>query len=215
MKDYSLTKEQQKDYLLDFKLKQNGEEETYDVVYADGKVFGHVTANEENLAKIERVQEAQAKNGVANKHVFVSRRSKSGVLTALSAAVSGFAGYGLTIMAATAGLMPEGLPIAAGVGLITILGTIPAFAKLLKNHGKVKELEKIEYRDEHAEALAHIDDYANSLSGVSSKVVSLLEGEENPFSILNIDRFTQADLETIVDNMEREKKSGFVYTKAK
>lgn len=215
MKDYSLTKEGQKDYLLDFKLRQNGEEETYDVVYADGKVFGHVTANEANLAKIEQVQEAQAKNGVANKHVFVSRRTKSGVLTALSAGVSATAGYGLATMAATAGLMPEGLPIAAGVGLITILGTIPAFAKLLKNHGKVKELSKIEYRDERQEELSHIGDYANSLAGVSPKVVALLEEEERPFSILNIDRFTQEDLETIIDNMEREKKSGFVYTKAK
>lgn len=214
MKDYSLTKDGQKDYLLDFKLRQNEEEETYDVVYADGKVFGHVTANETNLAKIEAIQEAQAKNGVANKHVFISRRTKAGVFTALSAGLSATAGYGLATMAATAGLIPEGLPIAAGVGLITILGTIPAFTKLLKNHGKVKELEKIEYRDKHAEELAHIGDYANSLVGVSPKVVDLLE-EPNPFSVINIHRFTQDALETIVDNIEREKNSGFVYTKTK
>ena len=84
----------------------------------------------------------------------------------------------------------------------------------MQNHGKVKELEKIEYRDTHKEQLSNIGGYANSLVGVSAKVASLIEEEENPFSILNIDSFSQEDLETIIDNMEREKQTGLQYVKS-
>jgi len=216
MKDYSLGKDQQRDYLLDFDLVKSGEEETYDITFADGKRFGRVVASEENLKKIEEIQEAQAANGVANKHVFVSRRAKSGVLTAGSAVLSAAAGFGLTSAITSMGLLDgTGITFAVGVGVITILGTIPAFAKFMKDRAKVKELEKIEYRDEHKAQLTRIGDYANSLNGVSQRVVGLIEEEENPFSILNIDSFTQEDLEAIIDNMDREDKSGLQYSKTK
>lgn len=214
MKDYSLNQQQAKDYLLDYRLVQNGEEETYDVTYADGRVFGHVTANEENLRKIERVQEAQAEKGVANKHVFQSRRTKAGLATFASAALSSMAGMGIASVIPQLQNAPQSeLTLAIGVGVVTILGSIPAFAKFLKNNAKVKELNKIEFRNEHMEELQRIDQYANSLSGVSTGTIALIEEEERPFSILNIDRFTQSDLEKIVDNMEREQKTGFQYTR--
>ena len=214
MKDYSLDKEQAKHYIKDFRtVKAEGGDE-YEIIFADGTVFKQVQANEENLKKIERIQEEQAKSGVANKDVFISRRTKTGILTGLSAVVAGTVGYGLTTLVANAGFVdPTALTLAIGTGVITILGSIPAFAKLVKNCGKVKELEKIEYRDAHQQELSNIDNYANSLSGVSSKVTRLIEEEENPFSILNIDSFTQEDLETIIDNMEREEKTGLQYTK--
>lgn len=214
MKDYSLDKEQAKHYIKDFRtVKAEGGDE-YEIIFADGTVFKQVQANEENLKKIERIQEEQAKSGVANKDVFISRRTKTGILTGLSAVVAGTVGYGLTTLVAGAGFVdPTALTLAIGTGVITVLGSIPAFSKLVKNCGKVKELEKIEYRDAHQQELSNIDNYANSLSGVSSKVTRLIEEEENPFSILNIDSFTQEDLETIIDNMEREEKTGLQYTK--
>ena len=215
MKDYSLDKTQAKDYLLNFRLVQNGEnEDTYEVTFADGRVFGSVIANEENLQKFERVQEAQAKKGVENKHIFQSKKTKSGVATFVSAIASAVAGYGLVNGAITLSLIPgTELVIAAGIGVITVLGTIPEFAKLMKNKAKVDELEKIEYRDEHQDKLSQIDNYANALSGVSTKTRVLIDEEENPFSILNIDRYTLSDLEIIIDNMEREQRSGFQYKK--
>lgn len=214
MKNYSIGKNQEKDYLLNFTLVQNGEESTYDVTFADGRVFGQVTANEENLAKFERIQEAQAEKGVANKHIFQSRRTKAGLATFGSAALSSAAGIGIANLISTLGVAePNGLTLAIGVGVVTVLGSIPAFSKFLKNNAKVKELDKIEYRNEHKEQLAQIDQYANSLSGVSVSATALIEEEENPFSILNIDRFSLEDLEKIIDNMEREKRTGFQYTK--
>ena len=80
---------------------------------------------------------------VENKETFISRRTKTGVLTGLSAVAAGVAGYGLTTLASTMGLVdPTALTFAIGTGVITILGSIPAFSKLMQNHGKVKELEK-------------------------------------------------------------------------
>ena len=215
MKDYSLDKEQAKHYIKDFRTVKTEGGDEYEIIFADGTVFKNVRADEANLQKIERIQEEQAKNGVANKETFISRRTKTGVLTGLSAVVAGAAGYGLTTLATTMGFVdPTAITFAIGTGIITILGTIPAFSKLMQNHGKVKELEKIEDRDTHKEQLSHIDEYANSLVGVSSKVTSLIEEEENPFSILNIDSFSQEDLETIIDNMEREQKTGLQYVKS-
>ena len=215
MKDYSLDKEQSKHYIKDFRTVKTENGDEYEIIFADGTVFKNVQANEENLKKIERIQEEQAKKGVENKETFISRRTKAGVLTGLSAVAAGVAGYGLTTLASTMGFVdPTAITFAIGTGVITILGSIPAFSKLMQNHAKVKELEKIEYRDTHTEQLENIEAYANSLVGVPSKVARLIEEEQNPFSILNIDSFSQEDLETIIDNMEREKQTGLQYVKS-
>ena len=215
MKDYSLDKEQSKHYIKDFRTVKTENGDEYEIIFADGTVFKNVQANEENLKKIERIQEEQAKKGVENKETFISRRTKTGVLTGLSAVAAGVAGYGLTTLASTMGFVdPTAITFAIGTGVITILGSIPAFSKLMQNHAKVKELEKIEYRDTHTEQLENIEAYANSLVGVPSKVARLIEEEQNPFSILNIDSFSQDDLETIIDNMEREQKTGLQYVKS-
>ena len=215
MKDYSLDKEQSKHYIKDFRTVKTETGDAYEIIFADGTVFKNVQANEANLQKIEKIQEEQAKKGVENKETFISRRTKTGVLTGLSAVAAGVAGYGLTTLASTMGLVdPTALTFAIGTGVITILGSIPAFSKLMQNHAKVKELEKIEYRDTHTEQLENIEAYANSLVGVPSKVARLIEEEQNPFSILNIDSFSQEDLETIIDNMEREKQTGLQYVKS-
>lgn len=215
MKDYSLDKEQSKHYIKDFRTVKTENGDEYEIIFADGTVFKNVQANEENLKKIERIQEEQAKKGVENKETFISRRTKTGVLTGLSAVAAGVAGYGLTTLASTMGFVdPTAITFAIGTGVITILGSIPAFSKLMQNHAKVKELEKIEYRDTHTEQLENIEAYANSLVGVPSKVARLIEEEQNPFSILNIDSFSQEDLETIIDNMEREKQTGLQYVKS-
>lgn len=215
MKDYSLDKEQSKHYIKDFRTVKTETGDAYEIIFADGTVFKNVQANEANLQKIETIQEEQAKKGVENKETFISRRTKTGVLTGLSAVAAGVAGYGLTTLASTMGLVdPTALTFAIGTGVITILGSIPAFSKLVQNHGKVKELEKIEYRDTHKEQLGNIEAFANSLVGVPSKVARLIEEEQNPFSILNIDSFSQEDLETIIDNMEREQKTGLQYVKS-
>ena len=215
MKDYSLDKEQSKHYIKDFRTVKTETGDAYEIIFADGTVFKNVQANEANLQKIETIQEEQAKKGVENKETFISRRTKTGVLTGLSAVAAGVAGYGLTTLASTMGFVdPTAITFAIGTGVITILGSIPAFSKLMQNHAKVKELEKIEYRDTHTEQLENIEAYANSLVGVPSKVARLIEEEQNPFSILNIDSFSQEDLETIIDNMEREKQTGLQYVKS-
>ena len=93
MKDYSLDKEQSKHYIKDFRTVKTETGDAYEIIFADGTVFKNVQANEANLQKIEKIQEEQAKKGVENKETFISRRTKTGVLTGLSAVAAGVAGY--------------------------------------------------------------------------------------------------------------------------
>ena len=234
MKDYTTKTEEKKDYILDFEevtegkrkpliVKKTTEESettqaeevrTYNIYFADGKKFGKVVASDENLRRIEAIQEKQAAAGVKNKKIFETRKTKSGIMTIVSAAVSTGVGVALTSAATGIGLAdPTGLTFAIGTGVITILGTIPAFAKFMKERATVKELEKIEYRNGHQQMLGQIQNYDNALVDVSGEVVSLIEEEKNPFSILNIDRFSKKDLETIIENIERQNKTGLEYVK--
>ena len=234
MKDYTTKTEEKKDYILDFEevterkrkpligkktteeseTTQAEEVRTYNIYFADGKKFGKVVASDENLRRIEAIQEKQAAAGVKNKKIFETRKTKSGIMTIVSAAVSTGVGVALTSAATGIGLAdPTGLTFAIGTGVITILGTIPAFAKFMKERATVKELEKIEYRNKHTQMLGEIQNYDNALVDVSREVVSLIEEEQNPFSILNIDRFSQKDLETIIENIERQNKTGLEYVK--
>ena len=237
MKDYTIKAEEKKDYILDFEEVTEGKRKplfgkrttdkevsedtqveedtrTYNIYFADGKKFGKVVASEANLKKIEEIQERQATAGVSNMKFFKARRTKSGIMTAVSAAVSTGVGVALTSAATGIGLAdPTGLTFAIGTGIITILGTIPAFAKFMKDRGTVKELEKIEYRNDHNETLGQIQNYDNALVDVSSEVVQLIEEETHPFSILNIERFSQKDLETIIDNIGRQNRTGLEYVK--
>ena len=77
---------------------------------------------------------------------------------------------------------------------------------------RIQQLEKM------LENVSIITEVSNDTVGigntVSIKYVDDDEEEENPFSILNIDSFTQDDLETIIDNMEREQKTGLQYVKS-
>lgn len=234
MKDYTIKAEEKKDYILDFeevtegkrkpligkktteesKTTQTKEVTTYNIYFADGKKFGKVVVSDENLRRIEAIQEKQAAAGVKNKKIFETKKTKSGIMTVVSAAVSTGVGVALTSAATGIGLAdPTGLTFAIGTGVITILGTIPAFAKFMKERAAVKELEKIEYRNKHQQMLAEIQNYDNALVDVSSEVAQLIEEEEHPFSILNIDRFSQKDLETIIDNIERQNRTGLEYVK--
>ena len=148
--------------------------------------------NEENLKKIERIQEEQAKKGVENKETFISRRTKTGVLTGLSAVAAGVAGYGLTTLASTMGFVdPTAITFAIGTGVITILGSIPAFSKLMQNHAKVKELEKIEYRDTHTEQLENIEstvDWFFSGNWIEENIKEIDEDDDIPAWIKAMDK---------------------------
>ena len=208
MKDYSIG-ESKKNYILRIEEELNGE--SFTVVFANGSRFTDVEMNEENIRKIIAIQDKQAKEGVANKNVFVGKRTKAGILTGLNAAAVLAASTAATsipfVADALAGQNP--LTIAAGIGTITILGTIPSIAKLVKANEKVTELEKLEYLQKNRAKLENFRNYHNVLRGLNRSAANHFANSENPYCILDIDEFEKKDLEQMMENIEKEEAFGF------
>lgn len=212
MKDYSIG-ENKKKYIL--RVEENKENGSLTVVFADGTRLLDVEPNEHNIAKIIAIQEKQAKAGIANKAVFLGRRTKAGFMSALS---TGAMLAGATAVSnipvveqALAGQNP--VVVAAGIGMITILGSIPAFAKLFKESEKVAELDKLEYMQEHMDKLGNYRSYHNALSGLNKRTATHFRESRDPYCILDIDEFDTKDLEIIMENIRKEEEFGFTYTK--
>lgn len=217
MKDFRLDRKADRDYILDVNTRENkptveGGESTEEllITFADGRVFRDVQFNEESIRKIIKQQEAQAKAGVENINVFEKRKTRSGIMT--GAAIVG--GPVIGALAATAITNP--IALAIGTGVLTLAAAVPAACSLIKNTGKVSELRKIKYRDEHSTELREYPNYRNALVGLSARKREWFESMEeeghDPFCITEIDSYTQSDLEQIVQNIATEKKYQFTYT---
>ena len=212
MKDYSIGNNKKK-YILRIDEDQiNG---TFTVVFADGTRLTDVDMNEANIAKVIATQEKQAKTALNNKAVFVGRRTKAGFMSAVSA---GTLLAGTTAISnipvveqALAGQNP--IVVAAGIGMITILGSIPAFAKLFRESEKVAELEKLEYLEENSEKLRNYRNYHNALGGLNRRAAAHFSESEDPYCILDIDEYEKKDLEIMMENIEKEESFGFTYKK--
>jgi len=210
MKDYTIDEKGKSNYVVNF---TRGKNNTYTIYFADGSVFENVEVNDENLRKLKMVQEQQAKRGVENLSVFRNRKTKSGVMTGASAIGSAVAATAVTMIPAVGELLQGQNPlvVGAGIGVITILGAIPAYTKFRRDKAAVKELEKIKYRDEHREDLDAYGSYANALSGLNPDLRAKIKRSKEPFSIIHIDSFSAEDLEKIISNIEREKQFDFIY----
>ena len=104
--------------------------------------------------------------------------------------------------------------VAAGIGMITILGSIPAVAKLFRETEKVAELEKLEFLSKNGSKLRNYRSYHNSLRGLNNRAAAHFKREEDPYCILDIDEYDKKDLEIIMENIEKEEAFGFSYKKS-
>lgn len=219
MKDFRVKRDEEPKYILDVKTEEQtfGENdsqetrETLSIIFADGRVFRNIEYSEANLKKIIEQQEAQAKAGVENIGVFAKRKTRAGIMT--TASIVG----GPVIGAVAAGLLPNPFTVAIGAGILTVATAIPAVCSLVKNAGKVSELSKIKYRDDNREKLQTFTKYENALVGLSSRqrkwFAEMVEEGNDPFSITEIDEFSQSDLEQIIENIDTEEKFKFTYAK--
>lgn len=207
MKDYSLNERERKSFITDVYHK---EDDTYMIVFADGRVFDNIEVCDENFNKIVEIQEEQARRGIENMHLFQKRVSKTGFITALvgTALIStGIIGYFETPIMQT----QDPILVTTSYGLIAIMGIVPCLAKLKKDGDKITELKKLLYRNVHKRELDQYRDYPNALSGIDRQKRKNMENFEDPFNILNMDSFTEEDLRMIVSNIHREKGYQFVY----
>jgi len=190
---------------------------TLTVVFADGRVFKNISLCEDNISKIIAVQEEQAKKGIENYRVFAKKESaaKAGVVASGIGAFAISAGATFIPAVQTAISSQDSFVIAAGIGIITVLGMIPAYAKFRKEKSKVDELNKIRYRNQHLQELESFRDYPNAMSGVRPTVAKWMRREKNPFCILNIGEYELDDLVQMMTNIDVEKAYDFTYNKGK
>lgn len=227
MKDYRKDRTKEKDYILGAKQvtkkihDEDGEFEVVDelhIKFADKKEYTKIAYSAENIQKVIEVQEQQAAKGVKNLPIFEKRKTLAGIMTGAAIIGGPVIGAGLNELAEQALQMEDNpLRFAISVGAFTLGAVVPGVYSLIKNGPVVKELRKLKYRNEHREELDNYQDYPNATVGLSAKKAKTFEyrktNEADPFSVAFVDEYTQADLETIVGNIEREKKFGFTYVK--
>lgn len=208
MEVYVSKREEKRGYIKELKYCKDG---TLKVEFADGRSFSNIRQCDENIEKINKVQEEQAKEGLENYVTFKSRFAKSIIYL-------GSCGVAYTI-AAIGAFTGQLDPITFGCtyGIISIFGCIPSMLKLAINKNKIKELDKIKFRDENIDKLKSYKKYDNSLVGLSNCAKAYLlnygDKEGNPFNMVRIDDYTKNDLETIVSNIDNEDSLGLEYVK--
>ena len=222
MKDFRLERKANPKYILNVEpvtgpATESGEpEELLEVTFADGRVFRNIRSTDENIATIVAQQEKQAQEGVENLSVFKRRKTLSGVMSAASVVGGPFIVKAVTSLCEGAQQAEsDPLTFAISAGVVTLAALIPSLCSLVKNAGKVKELNKIKYRTEHREELTTYTEYENSLVGLSPRkqewFESAVEQGFDPFCITEIDSYSEADLRQIMDNIETEKTYQFTY----
>ncbi len=213
MKNYIIDGKGEEKYIRNVIKNPNG---TMTIVFADGRVFKNISYSEDNLEKIIATEEAQADMGINNYRTFEGKKIFSKALTFISGIGVMGAAIGATyipqINEALIGQSP--IVVAAGVGVITILGTLPAYTKYCIDKSILKELDKLRYRKMHLSELKNFRDYPNALSGVNPRTARFMISAEDPFSILNIDEYNIEDLEKMITNINVEKEYNFTYRKA-
>ena len=212
MKDYTVKGDKKELYITKM---TRGKKGTLDVKFADGRVFKNIDACEENIEKIVVTQEEQAKRGIKNFAHFVREKKNAVAETIGSGVVAGSVATGVTFIPKIheALSVQDPIYVVAGIGAITVLSMVPGLVKLVRSKGKVKELEKLSYRESNLDNLNNFRNYPNALVGVRPEVASRLERSKNPFSILNIDSYSLEDLQQIMKNINVEEAYDFTYGK--
>ena len=217
MKDYTRTKDEKKDYIIDFIENDNG---TYTVLFADGKKF-IVSSTDKNFDILVKQQETQAQEAVANYSKFAVKRDAGRVLTPLSGIAAGVGGYALSTLPVVQNAVGDNpVALAVGIGTIALLGAIPFGSRLVRDSGKVNELKKIKMRDENVGRLNQIlksEEYKNRYQGlkqISKERLSELVSEgTDPWSIIYIDEpyFDLEEMQILLDNGDIQDTFGFEY----
>lgn len=117
-----------------------------------------------NIAKINEVQEQQAKAGLNNYLTFKNRVNKAIMYLGCNGFAYSLVGLALGYIISTHQSYNL-IEFISGFVVITIFALLPSLYRLVKNKSKVGEFDKIKYRDENIEKLKKYIDYENALAG--------------------------------------------------
>lgn len=194
MKDYSLNTDEQKKYILSYKIKDG----KIIVKLANGE-FYTIPYTEENEQLVISKMESQAR------HAEVKPLGKMDKILSISQplllpiAIANFINFGgwfygiiLCIMAETAIKFP---------------------AKRIINAIKKKDIEKLNYFLDHQQELNDNVENNNMLLSVNKKTVNQIKAQQTekkkPININNIDNYSLSDLRTLKKNLDRISSFGF------
>lgn len=210
MKDYRIDKKG--DYITTISSNTLSDgTETFDVKFADGRIFKNVLCNKNNLQKIVEQQDKQAEEGIELLPVLKKKLTSQGIIAGCTGILSGISGCEIVHSIQT----DESIVIPLTVGILTITALMLEIIPTIKNKLAIKELEKIQYKEENRHDLRAYIYYPNSLVGVNEKTKAILIDAKNhkldPFYTINIDCFSKKDMEKIVENIKTERNYQFTY----
>ena len=206
MKDYTLDSRKKGKYIVSCKE----EDGKYKITFADGTKFV-IDVNEENFYKINDRLERQSETALKNYDKFVLRREKAKFgagISAIGTIAAGACVSALPVVQSSA----NPVVLATAIGTIAVCSTIPNLVKISKENSRIKELQKIFYRNKKWDEINSYSDYSNALQGVKKTIAKKIEESPEPFAMINIDNFDIESLKKIVENIEREDEYEFTYS---
>lgn len=209
MHRYNKIKEDKSTYILD--VKQNEGENTLTVVFGDNKCHADVENTEENIKIFEEQMEKQMDDALKRKPVYIFQTllATASTIATATGAVTTLSGFEPVQNAAT----NENL-----TGAAFVLGFGCSVIWAIREHSRLSELSTVSYRNKNAEKIKNIKLYSHALDSSSKRIKRLISENQNPFGILNIDKYNKKDLKKIMTEISREesmKQHGVTYVKSK
>ena len=212
MRNYTINKVGESNFITDFYKAQDG---TYTIEFADGSLFKRVIACDENLEKLNEIQQKQIEDGVRNYPKLKRNASKQGIMTAFNFAGTAGVLFAVTLIPGIKDFVAQqgGLFTGCTIGILSVLANIPSFAKFSEKINIVGELDKIKFVNKYREVLYSFREHSNSLANLNPDVVDFIYSQEDPFTVENLERISLSDLRQIVSNISKEEKLGLTYKK--
>lgn len=209
MHRYNKIKEDKSTYILD--VKQNEGENTLTVVFGDNKCHTDVENTEENIKIFEEQMEKQMDDALKRKPVYILQTllATASTIATATGAVTTLSGFE-PVQNAAANENLTGAAFVLGFGCSVIWA--------IREHSRLSELSTVSYRNKNAEKIKNIKLYSHALDSSSKRIKRLISENQNPFGILNIDKYNKKDLKKIMTEISREesmKKHGVTYVKSK
>lgn len=210
MKDYSLNEKERKNFVLDYKISKDGKI-IVRMAKGDPLVLPYNEHNEQILLKMMENQVKEA-SGTESKHIELKKKC----IKLLQILLGVIAASAIFVFASEIAL------IDTVCGLLILLASIGAVINTAKVVQIVNLLRDLKLNQEFLQIKDKINSNVRSnqnvLINVSSNTKNAVQNRSNDkpvFDINSFNNYSYRDLETIMENIERNEIFGFDYTEPK
>ncbi len=206
MRCYRLNGEDNKFDIIDV---IENDDRTLKVSFADGTSFDHVVKTPETIEKINCRLEEQLSDGLNNLPKFKAKLIRRRI-AGLAYGLSGVAAIATSICLAD----NPAVPLCISASLLVGGSCLGYNAKLVSD--TVKELEKLDYRNQHRNLLRKTSQYRMELLDLPINEYDRIQAAESegidPFGNICADEFSKKDLEMTVNILEKAEMFNFPRT---